>query len=110
MKDSCSCQPPFTLFPFPTEKKDPYGRQAWANVVSRVDATTGMMWMPNPDDRVCSDHFVQGKPTAANPNPSINLGHRGRSIGMKMLIFRSIRIFYKLTDKFAELNTIIFGI
>ena len=31
----CDCQPPFKLFPFPTEKKNPERRLQWAKDTSR---------------------------------------------------------------------------
>ena len=32
-------------------------------------------WTPGSSDLVCSLHFVDGKPTLGNPNPSINVGY-----------------------------------
>jgi hypothetical protein len=32
-------------------------------------------WAPNVDDRVCSDHFVDGEPTPNNPIPTLKLGY-----------------------------------
>jgi hypothetical protein len=74
---SCECASPFVLFPFPTEKKNPQGRLAWIKAVYRTDPNTGKNWIPTADDRICSTHFVDLKPTDANPNPTVNLGHRG---------------------------------
>lgn len=73
----CPCPQPFKLFPFPSEKKDPYHRLEWIKAVYRLDTSTGKNWCPGPDDRVCSAHFVDGLPTAHHPNPTINLGHKG---------------------------------
>ena len=63
----CSCAAPFSLFPFPTEKKNLNSRFEWARAVFRRN-TAGKNWTPSPDDRICSDHFVDGKPTPGNPN------------------------------------------
>ena len=45
--------------------------------IYRADAATGKNWTPGTYDRICSDDFIDGKPTAVNPYPTINLGHRG---------------------------------
>ena len=34
----CVCPPPFSLHPFPTEKKDVQGRRTWAQLVNRKEA------------------------------------------------------------------------
>ena len=33
------------------------------------------MWNPGQSDMVCSFHFVDGKPSFDNPNPSLNRGY-----------------------------------
>jgi hypothetical protein len=71
----CVCDPPFQLFPFPTELKDPEGRKRWAKLVGRKDEATGKNWQPKSHSRVCSVHFVDGCPTGEHPDPSISLGH-----------------------------------
>ena len=38
---SCTCEPPFKLFPFPTEKNDPLCRQVWIKNIGRKDPITG---------------------------------------------------------------------
>ncbi len=77
-KHMCLCEPPFKLYAFPTEKNDPHRRLEWAKIVYRVNPETGRNWKPGPYDRICSQHFVNGKPTPEHPNPSLNLGHRGK--------------------------------
>ena len=32
-------------------------------------------WKPGNNDRVCSDHFVDGIPTEVNPDPTLKLGY-----------------------------------
>lgn len=76
LHDSCLCTPPFVLYPFPTSKRDPNGRKEWIKAINRKDSKTGKIWVPTDDDRVCSNHFVDGKPTIVYPYPSINLGHK----------------------------------
>lgn len=66
---TCICSPPFTLFPFPTERKDPEARRKWTSIVNRKD------WTPKSESRICSNHFVEGSPTVANPYPTLNLGY-----------------------------------
>ncbi|XP_076073592.1 uncharacterized protein LOC143045166 [Mytilus galloprovincialis] len=86
----CVCDPPFKLFPFPTERKNPKGRQEWINLINRTDPETGECWAPKSHSRVCSKHFPDGRPTHENANPINNLilepvekPKRGRSSQMK---------------------------
>lgn len=76
LHDRCPCDSPFQLYPFPTMKGDPHTRLQWIKAFNRKDAKTGKNWIPNADDLICSNHFVDGKPTSSFPYPSINLGHR----------------------------------
>jgi hypothetical protein len=69
----CVCDPPFKLFPFPTERKNPKGRQEWIDLINRSDLNTGESWAPKSHSRVCSKHFPDGRPTAEHPNPIENL-------------------------------------
>lgn len=78
----CDCQPPFKLLPFPTEKKNPGRRLQWAKNLSR-NSLNGALWMPNKDSRVCNLHFVDGKPTAENPDPTLQLGHNKKKSASK---------------------------
>ena len=71
---SCVCKPPFTLFPFPTERKDPEARKRWARLVNRK-TQTGANWQPNHRSRICSLHFKDGEPTVAWPDPTVDLGY-----------------------------------
>ena len=77
-KRPCVCDPPFQLLPFPS---DPYERQAWIKAVNRKDVQNpNMIWQPNVDSRMCSVHFIDGKPTGANPYPTLDLGHNLKPI------------------------------
>ncbi|KAJ8251694.1 hypothetical protein GJAV_G00224100 [Gymnothorax javanicus] len=73
--DSCTCDPPFRLFPFPTQKQDPERRrQRWIQAFKRPDPRNPKKLLPpRPCHRVCSAHFVDGAPSEANPNPTLNL-------------------------------------
>ena len=70
---SCVCPPPFTLFSFPTELKDPHARKIWIKNVGRKDKIKGKNWQPKEYSRVCSEHFKDGMPTEENPYPDQNM-------------------------------------
>ena len=42
---TCDCEPPFNLFPFPTEKKDSEGRRRWMGNIKR-EIRKGKVWTP----------------------------------------------------------------
>jgi len=79
----CICNPPVTLFPFPTEKKDQERRQRWIKNINRKDPNTGKLWNPTYNDRVCSIHFINGKPTKENPDPCLHMGHDSTTLHKK---------------------------
>ena len=72
-KRYCECGRPFKLFFFPSELRNGDKRQLWVRAMNRINADN-TEWKPKYNDRVCSDHFVDGEPSLANPNPSVNLG------------------------------------
>lgn len=74
LKQDCQCSPPFILYPFP---QDIDTRREWVKLVNRKDPKTGKNWQPNADSRVCSKHFVDGKPTTLNPSPASCSRKRG---------------------------------
>ena len=63
---SCGCPLPYTHYKFPQE---PAARAAWKSQVYRKN------WSPKKSSVVCSKHFVDGKPTALNPLPTLYLGY-----------------------------------
>ena len=71
---TCDCEPPFKLFPFPTEKKDSEGRRRWTENIKR-EIRKGKVWTPKNSSRVCSVHFKDGRPTNGNPDPTEDLGY-----------------------------------
>ena len=73
---SCICDPPFTLIPFPTERKNPEARKRWIRIVNRADPLTGKNWVPNVASRICSKHFIDSFPTDKHPYPSEDLGYQ----------------------------------
>lgn len=75
-KGNCDCEEPFQLYTFPTKKRDPERRQRWVKAFSRgVSENTHQLLEPGADHRVCSIHFLEGKPTKDHPDPELNLGH-----------------------------------
>ena len=64
----------FRLYAFPTKLKDPVKRDIWIKLVNRV-GSNNKLWEPSKDNRICSLHFADGKPTPENPNPTLNLGY-----------------------------------
>ncbi|KAK3108444.1 hypothetical protein FSP39_008084 [Pinctada imbricata] len=55
-----------TFFAFPTEKKDPKARRTWLNLLRRENYND-----PPRNHRLCSRHFVDGKPTVTHPYPTL---------------------------------------
>ena len=43
--NTCKCEPPFKLFPFPMEKKDSEGRRGWTENIKR-EIRKGNDWTP----------------------------------------------------------------
>lgn len=83
LHEVCSCLPPFELYPFPTVNNDPQARQQWIKAVNRKNPKTGKNWLPSGDDRICSKHFVDTKPTVRFPYPTLNLGYKEESVTPK---------------------------
>ena len=73
----CCCNPPFQLFPFPTDIEE---RKQWSKAVNRKDIRSpNKIWEPNSDSRICSDHFVDKYPTVNNPYPTLSLGYEKKT-------------------------------
>ena len=74
--EKCSCPEPFMLHRIPTSKKDPELREKWKKMINRTkEGSKTELFEPGKDARVCSLHFVDGKPTSGNPLPTVNLGY-----------------------------------
>ena len=57
-------------------KKAPEERLQWRKLINRQeDQHCGKLWEPRKQSRVCSKHFLNGKPTEAYPYPIENLGY-----------------------------------
>lgn len=96
-RGQCLCPPPFVLFPFPSENNMDK-RNIWVANVGRVETVDRVLkspggpihrkkndrWQPSSYDRICSDHFVDGKPTDLNPYPVLKMGHNSSSLKRKV--------------------------
>ena len=48
----------------------------WRKLINRQeDQHCGKLWEPRKQSRICSKHFLNGKPTEAYPYPTENLGY-----------------------------------
>ena len=56
---------------FPT---DPSILREWCLLINRKNKD-GSLWYPGTYHRICSIHFVDGKPTETNPKPTLHLGY-----------------------------------
>ena len=69
---NCTCDVGFVLHPFPTAKRNPKAREVWKKLVNREDPNKrGQLWFPSKDSRVCSEHFVEVRPSHKNPYSSL---------------------------------------
>ena len=74
-KGNCKdCEKPFALYCFPSVLKNGEKRKLWIKALKRENKGKAA-WLPKNSDRVCSIHFVDGIPTAANPVPTLHLGY-----------------------------------
>ncbi|XP_066915155.1 uncharacterized protein [Clytia hemisphaerica] len=77
----CGCEPPYKLYPLPTERKNYELRMKWIKMINRSDEKGGfynpMIQFKGKDGRVCSTHFKDGKPTDDNPIPICLMGYDG---------------------------------
>ena len=74
----CPCDVPFKLYCFPSVLRNSDSRKLWIKALNRINKDNSL-WQPTQDDRVCSEHFVDGIPTPANPLPSLKLGYERHS-------------------------------
>ena len=97
MKNDCGYEPPFRLYIFPSIKRNFDKREAWIKLLKRVTADN-KEWKPCGNDRVCSEHFVDGIPTVENPNPTLKLGYELKQTKPRRTLFRE-----PLTKKLKKL-------
>ena len=74
VKGNCSCEPPFRLYCFPGQIRHNEKREKWIRLLRRI-MQSKTPWKPGNNDRVCSEHFVDGIPTEVNPDPTLKLGY-----------------------------------
>ena len=72
--EECPCQQPFTLHTFPSVLLNSDKRREWIRLMNRT-TVKNTAWCLGKSDVVCSDHFVDKRPTLENPNPVLNLGY-----------------------------------
>ena len=75
LHEECLCPQPYTLHRFPSELLNAASRNEWIRLMNRT-TKKNTKWMPGESDLVCSVHFVDGKPSLQNPNPTLNLGYQ----------------------------------
>ncbi|KAH7953898.1 hypothetical protein HPB49_013813 [Dermacentor silvarum] len=77
LHEDCPCLKPFSMHSFPQGERNKSIRQCWIQNLQRKNFDPGTTF------RVCSIHFVDGRPTEDNPYPTLHLGtpyvrHKGR--------------------------------
>jgi hypothetical protein len=83
----CSCR----LYPFPTKRQDEGARERWKKAVNRCDVKRPWVYLePTKEMHVCSEHFVDGKPTLEHPDPTLNLGYDANEPRKKIRRTRSV--------------------
>ena len=95
----------FRLFPFPTEKKNPVARDVWKKLINRTVGSTVKLWDPSKDSRICSLHFVDGKPTTENPYPSLSLGYESNH-RIKLFSPTSTKMKREIPKKYSGLDVV----
>lgn len=84
----CPCPPPFRLHIFPSVLHNMDKRKEWIRQIRRT-AKGNKEWSPGQSDMVCSCHFVDGRPTLENPNPTIELGYEKPANKARRVLIRS---------------------
>ena len=62
-------------------------RLKWIHIIRRVNPHTSA-WYPKDSDRVCSEHFLDKIPTAANPDPTLKLGYERNKTKARRSLYR----------------------
>ena len=94
----CTCPDLFQLYFFPTLKGDPEKRKEWVKSINRKNPKTGQNWQPSEDDRVCSKHFVDGRPTVDHPYPTVDMGYNYQPKKHQVRAARKTRTMQKFTQ------------
>ena len=110
----CPCLPPFHLHIFPSKLLNSEKRNEWIRLVKRT-RKGNKEWTPGQSDMVCSKHFVNGRPTLENPNPSLELGYEKPAKKARRVLVRNDSFAAKsvvedsVPDKSDSLQTVSFG-
>ena len=100
----CGCRPPFRLFCFPSKNRYKDQRERWIKMMRRIE-NDRTIWHPKPSDRVCSDHFISGEPTATNPDPTLQLGYDKPSVKPRRTLFRESSGISKKNEGMSPIET-----
>ncbi|CAN7938085.1 unnamed protein product, partial [Ixodes hexagonus] len=67
LHQDCPCLQPYALYCFPQGEKNEETRRKWVTNLERKNLN------PSKHAKVCSIHFVDGRPTETHPYPTLNL-------------------------------------
>ena len=88
--NSKDCEKLFALYCFPSVLKNGEKRKLWIKALKRENKDKTAR-LPGYSNRVCSIHFIDGIPTAANPVPTLHLGYEKEVPGDSCFASRSKR-------------------
>ena len=104
-KGSCKdCEKPFALYCFPIVLKNGEKSKLWIKALKRENKGK-TAWLPWSSDRVCSIHFIDGIPTAANPVPTLHLGYEKEVPKSRRELFRQPLQKKRKTEKNQQILT-----
>ena len=102
-KGNCKdCKKPFAKYCFRSVLKNGEKRKLWIKALKR-EKKNKTAWLPGYSDRVCSIHFIDGIPTAANPVPILHLGYEKEVPKSRRELFRQ-PLQKKRTEKSTNIN------
>lgn len=96
----------FRLHPFPSLKRQPIANAMWKKMINRTSPSNrNRLFTVKTKMRVCSDHFIDKKPTFDNSHPTLMMGYQSSPQAKKVLSPRR-KITYKspLKKKARDLN------
>jgi len=69
-------------------RKETWKKEEWVKLMKRETSEISQ-WFLTQSDSVCNEHFVDGIPTAENPNPTLKLGYTIKERIKRRQLFRS---------------------
>lgn len=96
-RSSCTCGV-YSLHRFPST---PESLQDWLTALNREN------FVPSKASRVCSIHFVDGKPTPANPVPTLHLGHSGKVVVGRLHYIEAPSVSAASSDRHLETDSVL---